>query len=286
MPGRGARRRLRIGRRRGCRGDGRARRGPRAPRGVGVPGGFRPGRPRPGPRPSAVGGGGPRAPPRGPPARGAPPSAWVSALRTCGRRLGAPLPPAAARWAAGTPPPPARARAEVSAAGGRGRGDGDAGAAGRSAERARPARRRRERGARGPGEGGRAAPLPLPAFCGQKQFAGFWNDRKRGISPARGRSHLDAESLRGDRAGDRGEDWPRGSPAAGSLACSWGRVVPSGSESEPSACTLGPPPPDLAPSPSEPRRYLWKSAAEQLRSFFGGGAGGIEWGCQELQTGL
>uniref|UniRef100_A0A667G9B9 Overexpressed in colon carcinoma 1 protein n=1 Tax=Lynx canadensis TaxID=61383 RepID=A0A667G9B9_LYNCA len=112
MPGRGARRRPRIGRRGGCRGDGWVRRGPRPRRGRGVRGGFRPraapaplarplppasqpvplgcGRGRPGSAPLPPARRAPRAP-RRPPARGAPPSASVSAPRTRGR----PLPSAA-----------------------------------------------------------------------------------------------------------------------------------------------------------------------------------------------
>ncbi|XP_045319488.1 overexpressed in colon carcinoma 1 protein isoform X2 [Leopardus geoffroyi] len=73
MPGRGARRRPRIGRRGGCRGDGWVRRGPRPRLGRGVRGGFRPRAapaplarplpPRPSPHRSAAGGGDPALPP-------------------------------------------------------------------------------------------------------------------------------------------------------------------------------------------------------------------------------
>ncbi|XP_045868515.1 overexpressed in colon carcinoma 1 protein [Meles meles] len=90
MPGRRARRRPGIGRRRGCRGDGWVRRGPRPRLARGVPGGFRPGpRPRAPPWPTPpqrLEGGGP-ARPRRPPVRGAPPSASVSAPRTSGSQL-------------------------------------------------------------------------------------------------------------------------------------------------------------------------------------------------------
>ncbi|XP_036863001.1 overexpressed in colon carcinoma 1 protein isoform X2 [Manis javanica] len=90
MPSRGARRRLRIGRPRGCRGDGWVWRGPHGwGWWFGEAGGFRPGAPRPSPR--GGGKGGPRAPPLAS-RRGAPPSASVSAPRTCGRRLRARLP--------------------------------------------------------------------------------------------------------------------------------------------------------------------------------------------------
>ncbi|XP_061273171.1 overexpressed in colon carcinoma 1 protein isoform X5 [Bos javanicus] len=97
MSGRGALRRLRIGRRRGCRGDGWVRRGPRAGccggedcRAVSAP--ASPGLRRPDLRSWVARVGGPREPPepvspRRPPARGAPPSAFVSTPRICGCQL-------------------------------------------------------------------------------------------------------------------------------------------------------------------------------------------------------
>ncbi|KAK2500202.1 hypothetical protein MC885_015353 [Smutsia gigantea] len=83
MTGRGSRRRLRIGRRPGCRGDGWVWLGPRwgGVGGLGWPGVSAP--PRPGPRPAVAG----RAASR----RGAQPSASVSAPRTCVRQLRARL---------------------------------------------------------------------------------------------------------------------------------------------------------------------------------------------------
>ncbi|XP_032202409.1 overexpressed in colon carcinoma 1 protein [Mustela erminea] len=100
MPGRRARRRPGIGRRRGCRGDGWVRRGPRPQLARGVPGGFRPGpRPPAAPWPTRPGGWKGEAPrtaphpapgparPRRPPVRGAPPSASVSAPRISGSQL-------------------------------------------------------------------------------------------------------------------------------------------------------------------------------------------------------
>ncbi|XP_025738161.1 overexpressed in colon carcinoma 1 protein [Callorhinus ursinus] len=122
MPGRRARRKPGIGRRRGCQGDGRVRRGPRPRLGQGVPGGFPP-RPRPpaAPWPAPLGGGKgrPRASPgpaRPPPASGSGRTALRLRLRPQDRRPPASralLPRPAARWAAGTPPPPARAPAEA-----------------------------------------------------------------------------------------------------------------------------------------------------------------------------
>lgn len=186
MLGRGAHRRLRIGRSRGCRGDGWAPAGSRS--WVGARGArrfppwpasarralARAHRRREGAAPAC-----PLAPRalRGPPALGAPPSASVTAPRTCGRQLAAPLPRLAARWAAGTPPPPTRARAEVRATGGQGHGDADAGRVGRSAGRAVSAREAKgeEEGRKGVGtRGGRACSrLSLSAFPGLEQFARF-----------------------------------------------------------------------------------------------------------------
>lgn len=91
MPGRGARRRLRIGGHRGCRGDGWGPWGSPRRAGLGlslVPGAA---------------------------------SIWVSTSRTCGvGEVRSAASPRAARWVAGTPLPPAGARAEVSGVAGRG----------------------------------------------------------------------------------------------------------------------------------------------------------------------
>ncbi|XP_064446308.1 overexpressed in colon carcinoma 1 protein [Mirounga angustirostris] len=90
MPGRRARRRPGIGRRRGCRGDGWVRRGPRPRLGRGVPGGFRPGPRRPAaPWPAPLGGGR-GGPARPPPASGPGRAALRLRLRPQDRRPPAP----------------------------------------------------------------------------------------------------------------------------------------------------------------------------------------------------
>lgn len=165
-----------------------------------MPGGFRPGPPKPAaPRFAPVGswrGLSPRAPPpsvfpaglplgaRRPPPPSPPPGSAAASFR-------ARLPWTAARWAAGTPPPPARARAKVSAAGGWGRGDGDSGAVGSSAGRAasagearREAARRKDAGTSG--RAGEQPPLPVPIFGTGADCPILERPKAGHVSPVRG----------------------------------------------------------------------------------------------------
>lgn len=188
---------------------------------------------------------------RGPPARGAPPSASVTAPRTCGCQLAAPRPRPAARWAAGTPPPPARA--EVSAAGGQGRGKATRGR--RRGPQGGPSQRERRREGRvqGPGAGGRAASSPCPHFADWSSSPAFETTESRAF-PASGGGHAWTRSacravLRRERGSTGGRAPLAGHPPGGELC-------PAVAPSAPSAPTPGPP--GLAPSSSEPRRCTWK----------------------------
>lgn len=214
----------------------------RARRGRGLPGGFRPGPPKPAvPRFAPVGswrGLSPRAPPpsvfpgglplgaRRPPPPSPPPGSAAASFR-------ARLPWTAARWAAGTPPPPARARAKVSAAGGWGRGDGDSGAVGSSAGRAasagearREAARRKDAGTSG--RAGEQPPLPVPHFRDRCRLSGFGKTESRACPPCAGGGR--AGTRRACRAilrRERGESWRRGSPAARRPGTLLGERVPT-----------------------------------------------------------
>ena len=231
MSGRGALRRLRIGRRRGCRGDGWVRRGPRAGRGggedcpaVSAPAG--PGLQRPGLRSWVARGGGPREPlgPVSPPpasARGAPPSAFVSAPGICGCQLPSVASPAGGAMGCGN-------STATSAGAGQGERGGRLGARGpRLGGRGALCRadrlcgRGQERGGEkdgcgDPGQGGRAAPSPRPRFRGGSRPSGSGQPGNRAFPlPVRGRSRLDEENLQGDPAqGARGA-LPAGLPCSG-----------------------------------------------------------------------
>lgn len=262
-----------------------------------MPGGFRPGQPKPAaPRFAPVGswrGLSPRAPPpsvfpaglppgaRRPPPPSPPPGSAAASFR-------ARLPWTAARWAAGTPPPPARARAKVSAAGGWGRGDGDSGAVGSSAGRAasagearREAARRKDAGTSG--RAGEQPPLPVPIFgtgadCPvlERPKAGHVPPVRGAVAPGRGEP---AERSCGGSAGSPGGGAPlqRVDPEP-----SWERgfLLVAGVRTPSSRSRSRRP----RPQPLGTQRLHLEKCSRTIQDFFGGRGVLVRW--EELQTGL
>lgn len=251
---------------------------PRPRRGRGVPGGFCPGpRPlalppapaRPGPHRSAAGGGGPARPParrapRRPQARGAPPSACVSAPRTRGRLLRSAASPASGAMGCGN----STAASAGAGRGERGRGPGARGR--RGALRGAGGEAAARRGGDPGGGRARSPPVPRPHFRDGGQPARSRRDPKQGISPrVRGRARRDQASL-------------RGGPAAGALGRGgvWGDApgLPCSGEPGPLLGERTPARGRAAPRASPPVPRTPGAAAGTCGGAiqdFGGGGGGV-----------
>lgn len=276
MPGREDRRRLRIGRRRGCRGDGWARQGPRAGRGLGCqavsaapwPARARGGKGRP-----------PRAPPG--PARPPPPCGSGRAALRLRLRPQDPRPPAAsaaspAGGAMGcgnsTATNPGAGRGERAASRGagtatRGRGGG------RPPRLERSGGRRREGGVQGAAEGGHAAPLCPSPFRDRSRPPALGTTEIWAFPPRGGGHAWARRACRAVLRTERGEDRRRGAPAPGGLGILLGRGPQRWPA--PSAPTPAPRP---CPQPLGSQTLNLGKCSRAIQDFLrgAGGASGVE----------